>query len=103
LEKKGKRKAGAIPLAGLDRDAKDAVLAIESKLEDLRKASMNEINRLEAMMETEGNERASRLAGFEDGVAARLEDLASSHGEILGNLSQVNGAVGQLMAAQKKL
>lgn len=63
---------------------------------------MNEINRLEAMMETDGDEKTARLAAFEATVSARLGELARGNGDMQGNLSQVNGAIGQLMAAVKK-
>jgi hypothetical protein len=67
---------------------------IEMKIEELRKASMNEINRLEAMMESEANEKQQRLTGFHNRVTGRLEDLSVSNGEIRGELSQVNSAIG---------
>ena len=36
---------------GLDKESRDQLKSIESKIDDLRKQAFNEINRLEAMME----------------------------------------------------
>lgn len=47
---KKKKKGGA---AGLDKESRDLIKNLESKVEELRKSSFGEINRLEAMMEKE--------------------------------------------------
>ena len=47
---KKKKKGGS---AGLDKESRDLIKNLESKVEELRKSSFGEINRLEAMMEKE--------------------------------------------------
>lgn len=47
---KKKKKSGA---SGLDKESRDLIKNLESKVEELRKSSFGEINRLEAMMEKE--------------------------------------------------
>lgn len=46
--KKTKKKTASV---GLDKEAKDLMKNLEAKIEELRKASFGETNRLEAMME----------------------------------------------------
>ena len=48
---------------------KEALKALEDKIEELRRASMNEINRLEAKMEkTDDGVKATRFVKFEETV-----------------------------------
>ena len=42
--------------AGLDKESRELIKTLESKVEELRKLQYNEINRLEAMMEKESQE-----------------------------------------------
>lgn len=91
MSKVGKRsKRGAVQL---DKEAKETIEKLEMKIDEIRKASMNEINRLEAMMESESNEKQQRLTGFHHKVGVRLEDLSVSNNEIRGELTQVSAAI----------
>lgn len=47
---------------------------IEAKLEELRKASMNEINRLEAIMETDDGVKLGRFNAFEIHILSQLNE-----------------------------
>ena len=63
------------------RVSTDAIKTIENKIEELRKASMNEINRLEAKMENDSNEKSGRLTNFEDHFNNSLNDIVHSNQE----------------------
>lgn len=79
-DRKGRR--GGVAGASLDKEAKEALKNAEGKVEELRKASMNEINRLEAMMEKDNNEKAARFAKFEEGLHAELAEVFASNGDM---------------------
>lgn len=64
---------------GLDKEAKEAMKNVESKIDDIRKQSMNEINRLEAMMETEANDKKLMFNSFEDSVNSQLSEMVNSN------------------------
>ena len=51
-----------------EAEMKDSIKNMDSKLEELRKASMNEINRLEALIESEESSKNARLQKLEDNL-----------------------------------
>ena len=52
--------------ASIDKESREQLKNIEAKLDELRKTSFNEINRLEAMMEKEQNEVKQHIQGVSD-------------------------------------
>ena len=79
----------------------ETMKSIDGKIEELRKASMNEINRLEAKMENDDNEKAGRFTTFEDEFNNRLNDMMVRNNEMQKNVNQLNGVVGKLMENMK--
>lgn len=57
-----------------DKEMKEVISKVEGKIEELRKASMNEINRLEAMLEHDDCVKLSKYNKFENSMknAAKL-------------------------------
>ena len=53
----------------------EAIKTFDNKIEELRKASMNEINRLEAKLENESNEKSGRFVTFEEQFNNSLNDI----------------------------
>jgi len=49
-----------------DKEAKEVLKNVENRIEDLRKASMNEINRLENKLESESREKKNWAASIEN-------------------------------------
>ena len=67
--KKSSKKKNSV--SGLDKESRDQLKSMELKIEDLRKQSFNEINRLEAMMEKEQSEAKHYIQGVSD--SAKLD------------------------------
>ena len=84
-----------------NRMSSEAMKNYDGKIEELRKASMNEINRLEAKMENEDNEKAGRFTTFEEEINHRLNDMMMRNNEQQKNINQLNGVVGKLLENMK--
>jgi len=93
---KKKRKGGS-----LDKEAKEQFKAIDAKLDDLRQKCFGEINRLEAMLEKDGNENQVQLEILESHVGTKVESLAEQNKEFGQNIGIVNGTVKQLVDSVK--
>ena len=62
---------------------------------------MNEINRLEAKMENEDNEKTGRFSAFEDLFNNQFNDIIVRNNEMQKNINQLNGVVGKLLENMK--
>lgn len=83
---KKSKKRGTIVV---DKDSKDMLKQFEQKIEELRKSSYNEINRLESMMEKDLNEQRNLFKEF-------TEQFNTGNKESDDAVNEIKSAMGQI-------
>lgn len=76
------KKKGA---AGLDKESKDLIKGMETKIEDLRKQAFNEINRLEVMIENDSSEKLEKLQAFGQNMKLEQNHLQNQINDVKSN------------------
>ena len=81
----------------MDKELKEAVTKMDHKIEDLRKASMNEINRLEAMFESnDSHVKLIKFSKFETNIKHSIHVIQDKVAENNTNINKLGVIVQQI-------
>jgi len=70
----------------MDKETKEAFKQNDNKIEDLRKQTMGEINRIEAMLEKESQDKMALFDALKESIDSQLSEKAKTMGDVQHNL-----------------